>query len=114
MEKGGLEWTGFHGHRREGTIDPEGDVRMSKRKQFSKQFKLQALELFEHSGRQATESPRFRRRLQLLRDWSYETEQTLFPGSPSTCGPDGVRASGRVLVVVGGDRLDRRQVRLHT
>ncbi|WP_423822903.1 transposase [Salinisphaera sp. SPP-AMP-43] len=31
---------------------------MAKRKQFSKQFKLQALELFEHSGRQATEVAR--------------------------------------------------------
>jgi transposase len=31
---------------------------MAKRKQFSKQFKLQALELFEQSGRQATEVAR--------------------------------------------------------
>ncbi|WP_423823680.1 transposase [Salinisphaera sp. SPP-AMP-43] len=31
---------------------------MAKRKQFSKQFKLQALELFEESGRQATEVAR--------------------------------------------------------
>tara|TARA_B100002019_G_C21192815_1_gene559772 strand:- start:114 stop:260 length:147 start_codon:yes stop_codon:yes gene_type:complete len=40
-----LEWSGFHGHHQEGTIDPEGDVQMAKRKQFSKQFKLQALDI---------------------------------------------------------------------
>ena len=53
-----MDWSGFHGHPQEGTINPEGDVQMAKRKQFSKQFKLQALELFEQSGRQATEVAR--------------------------------------------------------
>ena len=62
----------------------------------------------------AAESPRVRRRLQLLRNWSHETEQTLFPGSPSSRDPDGLRSSGRVRLAVGRNRLDRRQVRLHT
>ncbi|WP_370456334.1 IS4 family transposase [Salinisphaera sp. Q1T1-3] len=57
--------------------------------------------------------PRVRRRLQLLRDWSHETKQTICPGSARAGGANGIRSSERVRLAVGGDRLDRRQVRLH-
>ena len=45
-----------------------------------------------------------------MRDWSDETEQTLYPGSPSARGANGVRPSRRVCLAVGGHGLDRRQV----
>ena len=90
-----MDWSGFHGHPQEGTINPEGDVQMAKRKQFSKQFKLQALELFEQSGRQATEVARELgiRRNQLYK-WQAELqskgEQQAFqgPGRPLAADED--------------------------
>ena len=68
---------------------------MAKRKQFSKQFKLQALELFEQSGRQATEVARELgiRRNQLYK-WQAELqskgEQQAFqgPGRPLAADED--------------------------
>ena len=68
---------------------------MAKRKQFSKPFKLQALELFEQSGRQATEVARELgvRRNQLYK-WQAELqskgEEQAFqgPGRPSQSDED--------------------------
>jgi transposase len=66
---------------------------MAKRKQFSKQFKLQALELFEQSGRQATEVARELgvRRNQLYK-WQVELqnkgEDQAFQGPGRPAGAD--------------------------
>jgi hypothetical protein len=39
-----------------------------------------------------TEPPRDSRRLYFLRGWSHEYIEEVFPGSPGTCGPAGLRA----------------------
>ena len=77
---------------------------MAKRKQFSKQFKLQALELFEQSGRQATEVARELgiRRNQLYK-WQAELqskgEQQAFqgPGRPLAAEDSEVNALRREI-----------------
>ena len=61
-----------------------------------------------------TEAPRLLRRLLRLREWSHHEEVTeVFPRSCRARLAHGFRRQGPVPVAVGGDRVHRRQDRLH-
>ena len=52
------------------------------------------------------ESPRVLRRLQLLREWSHEEINQIFPGSPGTRSSDGAGAPEGLPLAMGGHRID--------
>jgi len=58
------------------------------------------------------EPRRILRRLQSLREWSYEQKIEVFPGSPRTGCASGARAAWWAFVDVGGRRVDRAHDRL--
>jgi YD repeat-containing protein len=60
-----------------------------------------------------TEPPRDSRRLQSLRGWSHDYSEAVRPGGPGAGSADGARPPGRVHHAVGGDRVDRREDRVH-
>ena len=59
----------------------------------------------------STEPPRDSWRLRLVRGWSHDTTGQVSPRAAGAGRPAGVRAPGRAPLAVGGDLLDRRQVR---
>ena len=61
----------------------------------------------------ASEPPRLSRRLQLLRGWSNDKADEVFPGSAGAGGSDGAHASARAPFTVGGDLFDRGEDRLY-
>jgi hypothetical protein len=65
------------------------------------------------SGGSSTESPRLSRRLPLLRGWSHDQANEVFPRGARACGSDGAGTSARTRIAMVGDRIDRRQDRLY-
>jgi hypothetical protein len=60
-----------------------------------------------------TEPPRVFRRLQILRGWSHENDEEIFPGSTGADSSHGAGEPGRIRVTVGGDDLDCGEGWLH-
>jgi len=101
------------------TVRPNGDGRLlislTARAQLWSCFRTKVPEFrgLKLYMKMRTESPRLSRRLQTLREWSHEQDKTLFTGSASAGGPDGVRAPGRVPVAMGCDGIHSHQNRLY-
>jgi hypothetical protein len=57
------------------------------------------------------EASRVSRRLHSLRGWGHGKTEQVLPRGPGRCGTDGAGAARQARVAVGGDHLDRREVR---
>jgi hypothetical protein len=68
--------------------------------------------LLASTGLRLSEPRRDSRRLHSLRGWRHDKTQQVFPGGPGPGGADGPGAAGEARLAVGGDHLDRGEVRV--